>query len=70
MQRLTDLVDTMQDEASNTVGQLPLVTPVPRSEADIAESVIHRIIAMGVFEAGRATTDRVEPGGGRVRGCE
>ena len=71
--RLSGLVDNMQDEASDAVGQLPLVGPGSASShpeigaADVAQDVIHRLVSMGVFvthdEDGRRGPARVEPGG-------
>ena len=71
--RLTELVDSMQDEASDSVRPLPVVGPCPalsRAEFDTAglvEIVIHRLVSMGVFtphgDDGRRAAARAEPGG-------
>ena len=53
--RLSGLVDSMQDEASDVVRQLPVVGPwtassrVESDTSDVVETVIHRLVSMGMF---------------------
>ena len=53
--RLSGLVDHMQDEASDAVRQLPAVahwtasSHVEPDTFDVVETVIHRLVSMGVF---------------------
>ena len=52
--RLSGLVGSMQDEASDAVRPLPVVGPWPapsrvESDTSVVETVIHRLVTMGVF---------------------
>ena len=66
--RLSGLLDAMQSEATDNVRQLPLLGPGPgvplagSESPDVVQTVIHRLVSMGVFtphgEEGRMGTRR------------
>ena len=54
VQRLPGLADQMQDEARDNVSALPTAGPTSfnsgaSSKPEVAETVIHRLVSMGVF---------------------